>query len=179
MSGEVWDFSDFAGIDLESLDEVDLLNSTNKSWSVWFKATDVTTRQIIYEQGFKKRGANIYLNDGDVVMSIWGMRGTSWSASFSKAVFADVWNHAVLVLDGSTVHAYLNEEWIDSKPGGVLPRQPAQIGIGYVNEQTRMDPKIFGSDGSHQFSGRMDDLRIYDRSLTEGEVFRIYNAPVQ
>ena len=75
--GTVMDFTDFQGLAPDSKNEINQLVSTNKSWSIWFKANSLTNRQMLYEQGGAIRGANIYLEENEVVMGIWGMKNTA------------------------------------------------------------------------------------------------------
>lgn len=176
--GTVMDFRSIPGAAPVSLNEINLSKFSNKSWSIWFKTEDVDTRQVLYEQGGGLRGANIYLDAGAVVMGIWGMDGAD-PVYISGSVSTGTWHHAALVLDGNMVETYLNGGSLTNAPGGSLSKHSGGIGIGYVNENTKMhdDEDIF--DGSHAFNGLIDDLRVYDRSLTSNEVTRIFEFELE
>lgn len=78
-------------------------DTANKSWSIWFNADDVTTHQVLYEQGGARRGMNFYIEPtsettGKIGMGIWGMTGAGTNEVYSGApITAGEWHHAVLV----------------------------------------------------------------------------------
>ena len=86
---------------------------------------------------------------------------------FSMIPQTGVWTHIAYTYDGALVKGYLD---------GVLKIQaPATTDI-----QARGVGLRIGVDGSFQqgFNGRIDDLRIYSRALTQGEVQQDMAQPV-
>jgi hypothetical protein len=86
---------------------------------------------------------------------------------FSMLPQTGVWTHLAFTYDGTTVKGYLD---------GVLKIQgPASTGI-----QARGVDLRVGVDGTyHQgFNGKLDDLRIYNRALTQAEVQQDMGQPV-
>ena len=108
------------------------------------------------------------------IWGIWGMEGDIEAYLNAESVSTGSWNHAVLVLDGDTVSAYLNGAKTGPKIGSILGSHKNPIGIGHVNSKTKMHDDIPVFNGSHTFNGKIDELRIYNRSLTTNEVSRVY-----
>ncbi|MEJ2703679.1 MAG: LamG domain-containing protein [Sedimentisphaerales bacterium] len=84
---------------------------------------------------------------------------------------ADEWLHVALVIDRQTeqVRGYLNgdnEGWI---AGGGGPSSDSLIGWGDIDCDV---PLVMGQrdDGNGTLFGSVDDVRVYDRALTEAEI---------
>jgi hypothetical protein len=89
------------------------------------------------------------------------LRSTQW-------ITDDVWHHFAATYDGTTMVIYID---------GVLDiSAPASVTI-----PDNDSPVTIGTNGHHTgrvFNGLMDEVRIYDRALTAGEVAQLYtNAP--
>jgi hypothetical protein len=68
-----------------------------------------------------------------------------------------VWAHIACSHDGETLKCYLNGEETDSTPMGAITSSPT--------------PVLIGSDGwGCDWIGAIDDVRIYDRALSEAEI---------
>ncbi|MBW8886130.1 MAG: cadherin-like beta sandwich domain-containing protein [Fibrobacteres bacterium] len=89
--------------------------------------------------------------------------GVSLSASFSASgiFIAGLWTHAAGVYDGKTVQLYVN---------GVLVGTLAAAG-SISGDLTGL--RFGGTDGA-PWSGTLDDVRIYRRVMTAGEIAKIY-----
>lgn len=91
------------------------------------------------------------------------------SAESTTAVEAGVWYHVLGTYDGSNIRMYIN---------GVLERTAAYAG-GY---SCSTDPLIIGNRGidlggiyDAYFYGKIDDIRIYNRALSDAEARQLYN----
>lgn len=76
----------------------------------------------------------------------------------------DDWNQICLVWDGFNVMVYSNGKMVNKQSAkGVLPpgKEPIRLGAS--------------SDKMYMFVGQIDDVRIYDRALTESEVKMLFN----
>jgi hypothetical protein len=77
-----------------------------------------------------------------------------------SSLFGGTWYHIVANYDGSEMRLYVNASLVGStsKTGAVdfAPQAPAALGAT--------------STGGQPFSGWLDDVRIYDRSLTDAEI---------
>jgi hypothetical protein len=72
----------------------------------------------------------------------------------------DVWSHLALTYDGFQLRLYVDGKLVDcsSVPAGAPPATEGEVQIGAVTE-----------NGDY-FKGRIDEVRIYNRALTTGEV---------
>lgn len=81
-------------------------------------------------------------------------------ATGPSSLFGGTWYHVVASYDGAQMRLHLNGSLMASsaKAGaiGYHPQAPTSIGAA--------------STGSQPFSGWMDDVRIYDRALTDSEI---------
>ena len=74
------------------------------------------------------------------------------------------WHYVVGVRDGSNLHMYVD---------GVLENTGSISDSDYSNNS----PITIGAynSGDYYFSGSIDDVRIYNRALSEGEVKALYD----
>ncbi|MBN1787750.1 MAG: hypothetical protein JW806_05085 [Sedimentisphaerales bacterium] len=88
---------------------------------------------------------------------------TTYTSTSSLAT--GTWQHVAITLEeGDSVNFYIN-----GTPAGTLP-QTAVFGI--ANDE----PLRIGSrNGGYWFNGDLDDVRVYDRALSEAEVGQLYN----
>ncbi len=82
---------------------------------------------------------------------------------FGSAVSTDAWHHVALVYDGATLRAYLNGRPQGTAESVTLPAVTGPLQIGAW---------IHGASSFDFFGGRIDDVRVYDRALTEAELRR-------
>lgn len=76
------------------------------------------------------------------------------------------WQHVAVTWDGSTAVFYVNgvNAGEDNSCSGDLPDSDNDVYIGYG----------VGISGPRPFDGSIDDVRIYDRALTSGEILQLY-----
>ncbi len=87
----------------------------------------------------------------------------------SNVVNDGIWHHAALSYDGANLKLYLDGAVVANIPegaGGVFYSQESQVlNIGYSTDGT-----------DRWFNGSIDEVRIYDRALTEAELLQVYEA---
>ena len=124
----------------------------HKSFAVVFKSgSDVSKRQVIYEQGGGSRGFNIYLESGKLHASAWNIPKDSgdgaWGPkSINVSISPNTLYHAVLVYDGveKDLQFFVNGSLQGSVSGlGTLYSHGGDIGIGGMT-----DGSYFGSPSS-------------------------------
>ena len=99
--------------------------------------------------------------------------------SATNTITTGVWQHVAVVWDGSTSSAnvkfYIN--------GALVSTQTVSDGSGSRDSGTGCHVLIGdrpattclgGADGTRQFNGNIDDVRIYNRALSAAEVRRLY-----
>lgn len=94
-----------------------------------------------------------------------GWDGGSFDAG-SVTITPNSWNHVVLSYNGSSARCYVNAQ------GG-----SSTAGTGLMNPAG--DQVNIGSDGSNRFLGRIDDVRMYNRGLTQNEVEYLFTRGAQ
>lgn len=82
-------------------------------------------------------------------------------------VIDSLWHHIACTYDGSNLRIY-----VDGKEQGI---SPYSYGTSYIPNE----PLYIGRDpyGSRYFTGELDDIRIYNRSLSAEEVQTLYQLP--
>lgn len=155
---------------------------------LWFEADEVSSRQVVYEEGGNSRGINIYIEDGSLVFGAWnrtahGDGTTPWPGGevfLPTPVAAGTAYHVVLTLDqpADELRGYLNGTPVVSATGiGRLYAHSADIGIGAMNNQARF--AAGGQTGSgYHFGGRIDEVAVYNSVLSGARIAVHYTAGI-
>jgi hypothetical protein len=108
---------------------------------------------------------------GDVRISGGVTSGLAWSSDNEAHVSAirpevefGEWHHVALTYDGDTLRLYLDGEEIDSEFFGKAPLN-ANAGV-----PLRVGRVVGGSTHNKYLDGAVDDVRIYNRALSIGEI---------
>ncbi len=162
---------------------------TQRTVSAWLNANDVdvsSRKQVVFEEGGSLRGLNIYVHDGQLYLGGWNTPTTEsgWSGTFlsTDQIESQRWHHVALVLEGDSnlsstgFRAYLDGALIGTGLGSQLWSHTGDTGIGQVtgfDESTTGTTKFHTGDAladGHGFEGMIDEVRVYNRALTAGEV---------
>ncbi|WP_199614121.1 LamG-like jellyroll fold domain-containing protein [Paenibacillus alkalitolerans] len=81
-----------------------------------------------------------------------------------EPVRTGLWEHYVTVFDGSTHKLYRNGILMTEKPGRLEPNEEEPL---YIGRKSTDEPYFF-------FHGAIDDIRMYDRPLTDDEIIALY-----
>jgi len=163
---------------------------------VFQTGSDVSSRQVLYEEGGGARGLNLYLHDGSLYVAGWNEEDdpfpngdpdptTPWEdgeddqfVSVSEAVSANTAYVATLVFDGitGTIELHLNGAEIGANDGaGRLHDHGGDIGIGAVRNQTKFENGDEPSDGLN-YAGDIADIVFHDASLNAAQRILLHNA---
>ena len=162
---------------------------TSRTVSVWFRVDDASIsgrKQVIYEQGGRDRGLNLYVHDGKLFFGGWNTPAdeSAWSGTYLSGdqIVSGQWHHAALVLQGGpnvapgTFRAFLDGALIGSGDGAGLWPDAGPVGVGAVNGRgpgrTRLHDGGLGQGGS-AFAGSIDELRVYNRALSPQEITQL------
>ena len=97
-------------------------------------------------------------------ININGEQGLSWTSTLPL----NTWSYLALTYDGATLRFYVNGQLVGSKAQtGSLPVTSGTLGIGGNN--------IWPDEC---FAGRIDEIRIYNRALTQQEIQNDMNTPI-
>jgi len=168
-----------------SLPDSDVLKSL--SISIWIKP-DFSQRVGEFAIISKENSFNLSVNNFDnqkniVEFSIFD--GITWTTAKSKNSLEDQWNHLIAIYDGDSIKLLVNRVLDDSAE--IKPtRQLDSTGktVTKVAEQITSDKDIvIGAyittsrsyeKFNNQFSGKIDDILVFDDSLLSGEVNYIF-----
>jgi hypothetical protein len=88
-------------------------------------------------------------------------------SSGSAQLPANAWSHLAMTWDGTTQRLYVNGSQVASRAvGGTLPNSAGALRFGG------------NSVWSEWFAGRLDEIRVYDRTLTQAELQADMTRPV-
>ena len=140
-------------------------NFTAKSYSISFKTgSDITTRQVVYEQGGGGTGMNIYIESGSLFFNLY--RGNT-DYSGSTAISANTSYVVSFVYDGgnSRWDAYLNGAASptvnNTSVTNTLTTHSGDIGIGVIDNTTQFNGQIDVSSGE-SFLGYLMEMAYYN-----------------
>jgi hypothetical protein len=162
---------------------------TQTTLSFWFQADDVDSNstQLLFKQNGRQRGINAYLHDGRLFVGAWSDK-IGWDGTFlsTDAIQSNTWHHVALVLNGSEqllpnrFHGYLDGVRFGSGEGGEVARHLGDVSLGALQQATRFhlgDSKDV--DPFAPFAGLIDELRVYDRVLSGGEILNLAGNALQ
>ena len=91
-----------------------------------------------------------------------GLRVAAYDAGITLSL--SQWHHVVGTYDGSTISLYVDGELVNSNPASiVIGSNDMPLGIG-------------SGMGNYGFNGLINEVRIYDRALTETEIINLYQS---
>lgn len=168
---------------IDGVSETSLGNSTEINTGFHFEKThaiafetgsDVTTTQVLYEQGGSGRGLNVFIKDGKLFAALWDNNLENWGyKEIQTAISANTKYTMTLSVDGNdtntgTAELYLDGVLVGTDTGiGEMKQQWGNIGIGQTNGDTRLEGNFVDSN-QNAFSGNIERIVQYNRVL-EGQ----------
>lgn len=157
-----------------------LFINSDKSYSMsaWIN-TSASQNGNIFSNGEDSNFINVYrfgvLSDGHIIARLRDnstqYTGGNFDAVSSKAYNDNTWHHVVVVADSMSLNIF-----VDGQPDGTVDISSAIIGEDPQNNFA------IGSDSDNEsfFIGLIDELRIYNRALSNAEIQELYstNVPV-
>ncbi len=140
-----------------------VLNSTNLTISVWYKANTLNNANMVISR-YQNFHEHVY--SGEIA----GRYYTSSQVQFNSPIASPLgeWVHFIWVIGDDKVNTYKNGGLVStfSKTGTLSynPDNDLVIGAFYAN-----------SNPSYLFDGLIDDVRIYNRAINASEIQEIYN----
>ena len=131
-------------------------------------SSDVTNRQVIYEQGGGTRGLNIYIWNGLIYFNGWNKAETVWNPVYvSSSVQANTTYVATLRFSSTTgkIYGYLQGQLIGEATGAGLLYGHAYASLGgggtlFHNNTT----------GTNYFNGQISEFVKYNSALSDTEL---------
>ncbi len=166
--------SDYVGISNSNL--INLGVTDYRTVMIWFKPNDVTTRQVIYNEGGGVNGLSIYIENGNVYCLVWESN-TPWTPTVT-AISVGQWYHICFVFDqdatdGNHFKGYLNGTLIaayneGSKADNGINSHSGSVEIGNNLANIRFHDNSRSSD--NYFNGYVDGFKLWNRSLKAEEI---------
>ncbi|MCJ7450142.1 MAG: LamG domain-containing protein [Candidatus Nanohaloarchaeota archaeon QJJ-9] len=147
--------------DLPSL----LPNPSPKTVSLWLNPDTVSSSQRV----IALRGSASFLpfwiaENSNGYISTW--QNGNYHSDLTT-ISADTWTHLTAVEDGSTFTIYKNSQEVAS-----FSSSPS---TGSYYDSLGNDQGGMGDGWADYFNGKIDEVRIYDRALSESEIGQLYN----
>lgn len=139
------------------------VNHASRTISVWIKPAQVNADNIIFTYG---SGSGNYAYGASFSPTIMYNFSYSSNLAYSTQTFVNNWKHMVYTFDNttSTAKIYINGSLVNS---GAFPAWSTSSGsLFYLGN-------LFGGSAS-AFNGAMDDLKIYNRVLSDSEISNLY-----
>ena len=137
---------------------------------------DLNGRQVLYEEGGGTNGIIIYIHDNTLYAGAYS-NSSGWTGEFLSTSLASLdsseFHRVTLSLDSSagTMTAWLDGDQIgQSTSAQAVSEHSGDVSIGSASNETPTNTFHDGSQtGFFPYSGLIDDVRIYDRALTNAE----------
>lgn len=158
-----------------SLDDIQLQGGGGMSVAFWIKPDEHVASKIIV------KGQEANLNGHWLIhrttqtnparISFAKEGSTDMSSGWNNTLTAGVWQHIVLTWDGTMLRNGVN----GYKNGARLPEADRSGSDGATaNSDANNDVRIGAAISDTYFGGNMDDVRIYNRILSDAEIKQLY-----
>ncbi|MFD0862720.1 LamG-like jellyroll fold domain-containing protein [Sungkyunkwania multivorans] len=180
-------------ITIPNTDAINLQNTRNRTVEFWFKASDITTRQVIYEEGSQLHALYFYLENDQLYLGAYrsnagavGNRRLFRSGIGTLAV--DTWHHVALVLSDTGTDVdfrwYLDGVLQDDQIGTQVNNRSGNISIGHNGGNLRFPSgttwtaSSVGGSTAETYNGTFgaSDANAYNFN-GDLSLFRIWNTP--
>jgi alpha-L-fucosidase len=162
----------FDGInDFVSVNNSSSLSLTQFTVAMWVNLTNLPAANSYYALAVK--GADMaenyellvgYPNAGGIHFPVKWTDGNRSGDSSSTQLAAGNWNHVVLTYDGASAKVYINSVLDTTKTYNKTPL--ANTGQLIIGNESAM---------SRYLKGKLDEVRIYNRALSQQEITNLYN----
>lgn len=158
----------------EAPDSPPLNISDNLTIELWIYPDNITGFSTLLSKGSPFNGSilnyGLQFHDGLPRLRFFSMDAGGYDfADSSVDIATGQWSHVAVTFSGGSLDFYINGTLTDSLayPEALLPATNYSLFIGKHNHATLGDSQFF--------DGRMDNIRIWKRSLTPGEVAGLYS----
>jgi len=159
--------SDYVEIDNE---EAMRLSGGSYTISLWFKADSTGDSRIIWKSWSTTGQADYDLYFSSNTLN-WRMQDDTATANGASST--GTWYHIVLVRD---LGAETMTLYIDSVAQNDVGSSTATTVTGNDNEEMQLARYYYGTTAGGYFDGIIDEVGIWTRALTSGEVGELYNS---
>ena len=169
-------------ITVPNTDAINLQTTRDRTIEFWFNAPDITTRQVIYEEGGATRAFMFFVEGGRIYVGAHRNSGSGstdrrWFRSGSGDIEADQWNHVALTLEDTTspdltLKWYLNGVEQDSQDGFQVESHSGNISFARNGSGMRFPSSLVSNWVASSIGGSTSET--YNNTLT-GSDSNAYN----
>ena len=147
-----------------------------KTIELTFSADTVSGTQVLYEQGGRTNGLNIYIKEGQLNFGAWTGHTGEW---LSYDISENTTYQVALVFDNGSLTGYVNGQSIGmvSTSFSEIAGHNGDIAIGQVSQDTRLsNTEEISETSSNHFDGTIDEVVLYNTALSEKRIEAHYEA---
>ncbi len=177
--------------EIANADDINTATATERTFAIVLRTgPDITTRQMIYEEGGTVRGINVYIRNGSLYLGFWNDRndgdGRQSFVSTNTTIQANTNYYVTLVYDYSNytgpsgpngnLRGTINGtpfNFSGSTTSRLFPHSGA-IGLGAMNNDTCYDTGCVGGDGDY-FQGDIFEFVMYNAAISPALEQEYYN----
>lgn len=142
-----------------------------RSGAFWYNTADVTGTQMIYEEGGRVNGINVFIQDSSISVGAWQTQTGAW---LTAPTTADEWHHVAYTYDSINGTFNLYSDGVlaaSTATSGAIPVHTGASALGGVNGRTRIDNGAAGIiTGGLFFDGQLSQSEFFDTALSPAEV---------
>ncbi|MEQ1828577.1 MAG: LamG-like jellyroll fold domain-containing protein, partial [Pirellula sp.] len=166
----------FTGTQSITVPNSTLINTSSngaKTIELWFNASNVQPRQVIYQQGDSTSGLNLYVDAGQLYFGTWN--AGVFGPTVKSNITSNTTYHVVGVFGASTATLYVNG--VQVATGGTSGSIAPQAGITSIGGavSTRFHGNTTATSGNN-FTGTIDEVAVYNTALTAAQIGMHYAA---
>lgn len=174
----------------------------NRTIETWFKVDDVSSKQVIYEEGAQVNAIVLYIDSGRLYCGAYRNNGSSalYFRTSNGVIQDDTWYHVAFVIDSSGSDTnfswYLNGVLQDSQDGFAIPSHSGDINLGsngnlrYANcnnwsassinaSSSQNCSNASGNDNNkYYFAGNLWGFRIWNSGRTASQINETINLEI-
>jgi hypothetical protein len=136
--------------------------NSNRSISLWFQVPQIpqsSNVMLFYGLAQANQGCGLSVNPNGIVFVSWIQN----DIFFTTTIQVNTWHHLVMVYENNFSKLFIDGNLVQTLSG--------------TNRNTTFGPLNFGFDGGTQyFLGKLDDIGIWNRPLSQQEISSLYNS---
>lgn len=178
-------------ITIPNTDAINLQNTRNRTIEFWFKPSDITTRQVLYEEGAQVNAIVIFIEDSRIYLG--GYRNNADNNTrrrFFRSAVGDIsidkWTHVAFTIEDTatpdiTFKWFLDGVEQDSQAGCQISNHSGNVSIGRNGGSLRYPTTLansnWGGSGIGTYNGTFTSSNNDDNNF-EGNIslFRVWNV---
>ena len=140
--------------------------------SMWVNMPNISQQAGLIARYGTNREFAIYMYSGNLTASIYynGNNGNATQVTASTYMSNNTWHHIAYTANGSTAPKL----YIDGSEVGT-PQHTDAAKCAYYTSSEPLDIGHFANNSSYNYEGKIDQVRIFSKELSPGEVNSLYN----